>query len=121
MKKLFTRTFITITSLVALLAFSSVSEAASVSPSSQTIRGSTARADWNFTWSLSGAHAVRFNPGDGSGTRLWDSNNTVRLSKINFTYYSQEEWETYNPTFTAIRISDGTAQAATAQVQKRLP
>lgn len=118
MKKLFLSLAILLGSLVV---FSTISEAASVSPPSQEIRGSTAKASWGFSWSNDGANAVRFNPMDGSGTRVWDSNNTVGYSPISYNYYSQSSWVTYKPSFMAVRISDGTAKTATATVHKRLP
>ncbi|REB07329.1 hypothetical protein DVB69_10845 [Sporosarcina sp. BI001-red] len=112
-------------SLVVLLGssflFASVSEAASVSPSRQDIKGSTALASWSFSFANDGANSVRFNPGDGSGYKVVDSNNTVGLSKISYSYYSQSKAVTYLPEFMAVNKGDGTAKVAKATVYKTLP
>lgn len=104
-----------------MIAFSSVSEAASVSPSTQTIRGSTATANWSFVWNQSGAHSVSFKSGNNTSYKIVDSNNTAGSIRISHTYYSQNAYMTYKPGFRAIRKSDGSLEAATATVHKILP
>lgn len=118
MKKILAAAIILFTSL---MAFSSVSEAASVNPSTQTIRGSTATASWNFSWNQSGAHTVSYRPSSSSSYTIVDSNNTAGSSRISHTYYSQNSYMTYQAGFRAIRKSDGALEAATATVHKRLP
>lgn len=118
MKKILAAAIILFTSLIA---FSSVSEAASVSPSTQTIRGSTATANWGFTWNQSGANSVSYNPGDGSGTHLKDSNNTSGFSRITHSYVNHSSYIKYTASFRAVQKSTGTAEVAYATVEKRLP
>lgn len=118
MKKILASAIILLTSLVA---FSNVSEAATVSPATQTIRGSTATANWTFTWNQPGANSVSYSPSAGSSYRVVDSNNTAGFSRISHSYYSQNAYMTYNPGFRAIKKTDGTLEAASATVHKRLP
>ncbi|MFD2046639.1 hypothetical protein ACFSTA_20480 [Ornithinibacillus salinisoli] len=107
--------------MTTLVTFSTVSEAASVSPYSQTIRGSDQKASWTFSWNQGGANAVRFNPGDGAGSRLWDSRNSKGYSQVYYTYSTNERLTSYRPSFSAVKLSDGTAETASAYVEHRLP
>lgn len=108
-------------SIVPFFSIATATEVANVSPSTPTIRGSSAEASWIFTWGLTGPVRVRFNPDDGSGGRTIDSSNTSNYFRHSYRYVNHNPWTTYTPNFTATRLSDHTAVGAYATVHQRLP
>ena len=107
-----------IISMVMITGFTPFISAASVSPSHQRLEGTSAYANWTFNWNVSGLHAIRLTPGDGTKTRLIDSSNGTGSRKINHEYVSTDVIKYYTASFMAVSLVDGTAHIATANVTK---
>lgn len=108
--------------LACLFSFSGIAGAAAyMSPSYQHIKGSTATATWDLSWSGgSGHYVVIFNPDNGSGYKTIDASTKYNNIKgFKYTYSANVNSITYHPRLLVLDYNDGTAVGnATATVYK---